>query len=110
MCLFLKGGQVDPVPPSLNLQHPCVVVPPLRSWWVAVMGRCIQGNEVSREVCWLGEPWNAYLKRLSPAPSSHWSVCTLILCAGTLDPRMQRWVARTKVIAILLLTYPHVLE
>ena len=34
----------------------------------------------------------------------------MIPCAGTLDPRMQRWVARTKVIKILLLTYPHVFE
>ena len=43
-------------------------------------------------------------------PSSHWGRCTLIRCAGTRNPVMQRWVARTKVIAILLLTYPHVLE
>ena len=45
-----------------------------------------------------------------PAPSSHWGRCTLVRCAGDQDPRMQRWLARTKVIAILLLTYPHVLE
>ena len=34
----------------------------------------------------------------------------LIRCANTLDTRMQRRVVRTKVIAILLLTYPYVLE
>ena len=34
----------------------------------------------------------------------------LILCAGTLDPRMHRCVARTKVMTFALLTYPHVLE
>ena len=36
--------------------------------------------------------------------------CTLIRCAGTRDPRMQRLVARTKAIEILLLMYPHVFE
>ena len=110
MCIFIKGGQVYPVLPSLNARRPCVVVSPRRSWWMTVMGRCIRGNEVSREVGWLGEPWHAYLKRLIPAPSSHWGRCTLIGCVGTRDPCMQRWVMRTKVIAILLLTYPHVLE
>ena len=98
------------VPPSLNPRRPCVVVSLRRSWWVTVMGRCIRGNEVSRELGWLEEPWRAYLKRLSPAPSSHWGSCTLFRCAGTRDPRMQRWVARTKVIAILPLAYPNVLE
>ena len=74
------------------------------------MGGCIQGNEVYRGVGCLWDPWRAYLKRLSPAPSSHWGRCTLIRCASTRDPCMQRWVGRTKVIAILLLTYPHILE
>ena len=36
--------------------------------------------------------------------------CMLIRCAGTRDPRMQRWVAHTKVIELLLLSYPHVFE
>ena len=74
--------------------------------WTGLFG----GNEVSKEVGFLWYPWHAYLKRLSPAPSSHWGLCTLIRCAGTRNPRMQERVARTKVIAILLLTYLHVLE
>ena len=32
------------------------------------------------------------------------------LCAGTRDPLMHRWVARTIVMATLLVTYPHVCE
>ena len=56
------------------------------------------------------DPLRAYLKSFVPVPSSHWVQCTLIRCAGTLYPRMQLLVARIKVIAILLLTYPHVLE
>ena len=70
------------------------------------MVRCFLGNDVSRELGWLVGPWRAYLKRLSPPPSSHWVQCTLIQCADNRDPCMQRWVARTKVIAILLLMYP----
>ena len=58
-------------------------------WWVMVVGR-------------------AYLNSASLAPSSHCGLCTLILCAGTRDPLMNRYVARTKVITILLLMYPHV--
>ena len=56
------------------------------------------------------DPWRAYLNWSSPVPSSHCGRCTLTRCARTQDPHMQRWVARTKVIAILLLTYPHVFE
>ena len=52
----------------------------------------------------------SYLNRDSPAPSSHCGLCTLILCAGTRDPLMHRWVARTIVMATLLVTYPHVCE
>ena len=110
MCIFFKGGQVYPVPPSLTSWRPCFVVSPLCLWRLVVVVGCMQGIEVSEGVGWLCEPWRAYLKRFSPAPSYHWGPCTLIRCAGTQDPRMQRWVARTKVIAILLLTYPHVLE
>ena len=75
-------------------------------WWAGVCGqlRCLGG------VGWLWEPWCSYLNRFSPAPSSHWGLCKLIQCAGTQYPHMQRWVARTKVIAILLLIYTHVLE
>ena len=94
MCLFFKGGQVYPVPPFLTSWRPCFVLSPLCLWRLVVVGGCM----------------HAYLNRFSPAPSSHWGRCTLIRCSGTRDPRMQRWVARTKVIAILLFTYPHVLE
>ena len=55
-------------------------------------------------------PSSAYLNRFSPVTSSLWGRCTLIQCAGTLDPRIQWCVARTKVITILLLTYPHIVE
>ena len=75
---FSQGGACVPCPPSMNPRRPCVVVTPLWSWWMSVMGRCIQVNEVSMGVGWLGEPWCAYLKRLSPAQSSHWGCCTLI--------------------------------
>ena len=64
---------------------------------------------VGRVGCYC-DPWCAYLNRFSPAPSFHCGRCTLIRCAGTQDPHMQWWVARTKVIAILLLTYPHVFD
>ena len=110
MCLFLNGGQVYPVSPSLSTQRPCVVVSPFCLWWLAVVNGCMRENEVSGGVGWLCDPWRAYLKRFSSVPSSHWGCCTLVRCAGTRDPCMQRWVARIKVIAILLLTYPHVLE
>ena len=53
---------------------------------------------------------HAYLKRLIPSPTSHCGRWTLILCAGTLDPQMHRCVSRIKVMATLLLSYPHVLE
>ena len=110
MCIFIKGGQVYPVPPSFSQRCTCFVVSPLCLWWMAVVVGCMRGNEVSGGVFWLWEPCRAYLKRFSPAPSSHWGCCTMIWCAVTWDPCMQRWVARTKVIAILILTYTHVLQ
>ena len=58
----------------------------------------------------LGISRRAYLNKLIPDPSFHCGCWTLVLCAGTLYPRMHRCVARTKVMEILLLTYPHVLE
>ena len=58
----------------------------------------------------LESPGSAYLNRFSPAPFFHWGKCTLIRCAGTLESRMHQCVACTKVMAILLLTYPHVRE
>ena len=56
------------------------------------------------------DPWCAYLNRFIHVPYSHCGRCTLIRCAGTRDPRMQWWVERTKAIAILILTYPHILD
>ena len=43
-------------------------------------------------------------------PSSHWERFTLIRDAITLTPRMQLWVARTRVIAILLFMYLQIRE
>ena len=58
----------------------------------------------------LGFSQRAYLKSFSLVPSSHCRLCRLILCAGTLDPYMNRCVSHTKVMEILLWEYPHVLE
>ena len=52
---------------------------------------------------WVVVVGRAYLNSARPAPSSHCGLCTLILCAGTRDPLMHRCVARTKVVAILLM-------
>ena len=65
------------------------------------------GVEVSRG---FGFSQRAYMKRFSPAPSSHCGHCTLILCSDTLDPRIQRCMAHTKMMAIILLMFPKVLE
>ena len=58
----------------------------------------------------LGIPRWAYMHMLIPAPPSHCRLYTLILCAITLDPRMHRYVAHTKVMAILIWMYPHFQE
>ena len=58
----------------------------------------------------LGVPWRAYLNRLITESSSQWGGLMLILCTVTLDPWMHRCVDHTKVMAILLLTYLHVLK
>ena len=52
MCLFLKRGQVYPVPCSLSLRRPCVVVSPFCLWWMVLVGGCMRGNEVSGGVGW----------------------------------------------------------
>ena len=64
---------------------------------------------VGRVGCYC-DPWRAYLERFIPAPSSHCGRCTLIRCAGTQDPCLQRCVARTRDITILLFKYPHVFD
>ena len=56
------------------------------------------------------DSWVPHLKRFIPATYSHWGRCTLILCTGTRDTHKKRCVARTKVMATLLLTYPHSYE
>ena len=58
----------------------------------------------------MGISWCAYLNMLSLAPSCHCGRWTLILCSDTLDPWMHRFMAHTKVMAILLLLYSNVLE
>ena len=52
MCLFLNRGQVYPVPPSLHPWRPCVVFSPLCLWWMALVGGCMRGDEVSGGVGW----------------------------------------------------------
>ena len=108
--LFFSRGYRCTLSPLIWIRGALVVVSTHLSCCLLAMVGCFLGNEVSRGLGWLGGALRAYLKRLSPAPSSHWGRCTLIQCTGTRDPCMQRWVARTKVIAILLLTYPHVFE
>ena len=105
---FSQGGGRCTLSPLLCLQDTLVFfVFSLCLWWLVVVGGCMRGIEVSGGVGCLCETWSAYLNSFSPVPSSHWGCCTLIWCAGTQDPCMQQWVARTKVISILLLTYPH---
>ena len=107
---FLKGGKVYPVPPYLFSWRHFNPVCPICLWWLVVVGGCMCGFGVLEGVGCYFDPWLAYLNRFSPVASSHCGRCTLIQCAGTRDPCMQRWVTRTKVIAILLLTYQHVFE
>ena len=115
VCAFLVwGGQEYPVPPSVCLLR-CGLFS--LSLFMLAFGRACdllweEGWRGGRGVvclCMRGFP-ALYLNRASPAPSSHCGLCTLILCAGTRDPLMHRWVARTSVMATLLVTYPHVYE
>ena len=53
---------------------------------------------------------HAYQNMFGPAVSSHCCCCTLIRCADNLDPHMNQCVTCTKVFAIQILMYPHVLE
>ena len=60
-----------------------------RCWGCCAVGGCEEGLRGVVDLVGFGT-WRAYLNRFSPAPSSHWGCCTLIRCAVTLDPRMQR--------------------
>ena len=115
--LIFKGGQLYPVRPSdAWAGYGCSLLPAGDRWYVscAIVGHC-------DFVYWFSEGWmqggggvmvvvRAYLNNARPDPSSHCGLCTLILCVGTRDPLIHRCVACTKVILILLLTYPQVLE
>ena len=52
MFLFIKRGQVYPVPPSLYQRLPCVVVYLLRLCQMALVGGCMQESELSGGVGW----------------------------------------------------------
>ena len=105
-----RGGMCTLSPPSLSSRCHFYPVCPLCLWWLVVVGRCLRGIGVLAGVDWYCDTWLANLNWFSPATSSHCGRCTLIRCSGTRVPRMQRQVVRTKVIAILLLTYPHIFE
>ena len=107
---FAPRGAGLPCPPLSVFSAPFYSVCPLCLWWLVVVGGCMHGIGVSAGAGCYCDTWRAYLNRFSPAPSSQCRRCTLIGCAGTRDPRIQRWMAHNKVIAILLLTYPHVFE
>ena len=119
--ILIKEGQVYPVPPSLLPQPACrplilLSIVRLASDFLRfnVCFGCYKGLEWGG-VGWRGrglciDSWGPHLKSFSPAPSSHWGRCTLIRCAGKRDPRKKKCVARTKVMATLILTYPHVFE
>ena len=70
----------------------------------------LRGWDVVRALLGLGISWHAYLNRLIPELSSDCRFWTLILYASTMDPHIHLCVARTKVMVILLLMYPQVLE
>ena len=61
-------------------------------------------------LAWYGDLMARLPEQVEPGAILPLKHCTLILCTGTLDPHMHRCVARTKVMVILLLTYPHALE
>ena len=48
--------------------------------------------------------------RLRLAPSPHWNQWTLIHLYGTWEPWKQKWVARRRVMSIILRKYPHICE
>ena len=66
----------------------CYLVFPCRSMFrigLSALG-WLRGWGGVRTLSGLRISWRAYLKRLSPFPSSYCGRWTLILCAGTLDP------------------------
>ena len=107
---FYQGGTSVPCPHFLAVVAPLYPVSLHCIWWSVVVVFFVLGIKVAEGGGGCSYPWRAYLIRLIPAPSSHWGICTLIRCSGTRDPCMQQWVARKKVITILLLTYPHVFK
>ena len=52
----------------------------------------------------------SYINMCRPALYSHWGCCTMIRETRTPAPWMQRCAVQTRVIVILLLTYPQVYE
>ena len=117
MFYILEEGQVYPYHPCVPYCIPPIIIPVLfclvdipGPYKAFCPGMANGGWGRVRTLSGLRIYWHDYLKRLSLAPSSHCRRWTLILCAGTLDPRMHRCVDHTKVMATLLLTYPHVLD
>ena len=106
---FDQVGTGVTCPPISVFSAPFYPVWTLCLWWL-VVGGCMCGIGVSEGVGCYCDPWCSYLNRFIPAPYYHCGRCTLIRCAITWDTHMQRWVEHTKVIAILLLTYPHVFK
>ena len=120
MCLPCLGGTGVPCPPLCVSSGTCLV----SFSFTLALGRALvllweggwRGGVGGGGGGWGGGlgVWGlrpaVYLNRARPAPSSHYGLCTLILCAGTRDPLMHLWVARTIVMATLLVAYPHVCE
>ena len=119
MLYILEGGEVYPVLPCLPWWIPpvnsqvvssCFLGPSFgylfRLWPSALV--CLKGWGRMKALLGIGVPRSAYLNMLILAPSYHCGHWTLILCSGTLEPRMHRCMACIKVMEILPLTYPHV--
>ena len=108
---ILKGGAGVTCPPLCALMDPsyytsCIfylfLFPVKWKTFCPKMANGIWVSVSTLSCLWIS--WCAYLKRLIPAPFSHCGCWTLLFCADTLDPLIHPFVARTKVMAILLLT------
>ena len=108
--LHCLGRTEVPCPPLCVSSGVCSL---FLSGYAVLWGACglvwEEGGRGGMACLCMGGPCS-YLNMASPAPSSHCGLYTLILCAGNRDPLMHRWVARTIVMATLLMTYPHVCE